>query len=444
METSKYVFSAICDLLFWPNGKIINVKECANNNHLQVNKTSAFIRQTFALENIPLDCLFHIYQYLTPVDVAKVSEASIALNNFAKENNIYKKFSDFGIFCSGIWNIEEFKCIVRYFGDNFKQITIDSDRINGDSVENLAFILRHCPNLEELRVKNVKLRQQAVNVLREEPCSFTHLFIQSSGRDIHLRNVLAMWSQITYLTIHCIGINQHPLQLVGDVHALERLSLANATINSNHFTLFLQKHVQSLRYLSLVNIKWTSESFYKSLNTMLPHLEQLQISVTSFYDSLYISGMHLKYLQLVGTSKVMLYPMTDLPQLEELDLVQMHGANCFVAAGLPNLRVLSINDSIINQFDGLIDVIESLPNLQRLILRRCYFWPDDIIYLFETNINLTEIELELPMMDATIYLLQSLAEIANERNTNGNEFHLRIIVYKIEVSNRCYKTYTIN
>lgn len=371
------------------------------------------------------------------MDVANLSEASNALDDFAKANNIYKKFTRTGFFFMGTRNSAEFECIVRYFGESFKFFTLDSDCIVGDPVYSLALILRHCPVLEGLRVINVKLRQEDVKDLRKEKCaSFSDLFVKTCARDIHLRSLLQMWPQITSLSIHCIGSNNYPLQLTGGVRTLQQFSLANATINSTHFGLFLQKHVQSLRSLSLINIKWNSESFYKSLYPMFPQLELLQISITSMYDLMHISGMNLKYLQLVmGSMKMpVIYPLVDFTRLEELDLVQIIGASIYVAAQLPNLRSLSIHDSIITRYDGLIDIIDSLPELRLLRLRRSHFSPEDLLYLIENASAPFEIELELPPMDATIYLLNWLVELSHEEGAFETSVELRIIVCEIDVS----------
>lgn len=397
--------------------------------------------RSFVLETIPLDCLFHIYQYLAPVDVANVSEASVALCHFARENNIFKKFADFGgIFSCGVWKLAEFECVVRYFGEYFNQITLDSDRIIGDPAYNLALVLHKCPNLKELRMINVKLRKQDLKVVQRERCFVRRLFVKASSKDIHLRNLLTMWPQITTLSIHCTGTNQqqHPMQITGGVQALESLSLANATINCDHLVLFLQKHVQSLRNLSLINIKWTSTSFFKALS-MFPHLQQLQISITCFYGAMHFSTMnYLKYLQLVSSPKaIIVFPLSGLEHLEELDLVQINGEHCCVAVGIPNLRLLSIHDSAINEYCGLIDIIDSLPNLQCLHLRRSTFWPDDLVYVIQ-YCGLDQIVLELVPIDVTIHLIQLLAELDNDASSiiadDNSNFELQIIVDKTDVS----------
>lgn len=423
----------------WPNGRRVNFKKHANH-HETSSKFNLSVKypQRYGLDNIPDDCLFHVYQYLSPLDIANVSEASKVLYDFAKANHIYKRFTDYGIFESGVWNFSQFQCIVRYFGENFKHITLDSRHIVGDPVYNVSLVLRHCKHLEELRLINIKLGKDAVNVLRKERCTINRMFIKTCVRDIHLRSLLTMWPQIRDLSVHCTGMNQLPLQIAGGVNVLERLSLANARINGDHFTIFMQNHAKSLRNLSLININWTAKNAYESIRKVLPELEQLQISVTSSMDTMFIADMNLKYLQLVGTANIhMIFPLMSLLQLEELSLVHMRGQTFFAAANIRNLRVIRFYDMNLFDYPGMIDIIESLPNLQCLYMESCIFDCCDLEYLIYSSKILTQIEITYPNstsgVDSVTTIVEYLLEYKNQYRNSNTPVELRFIVNKFDV-----------
>lgn len=413
----------------WPNGKRISVKKC-----LDKIKTID-IQQTFLLDTLAPDYLFHIYQYLAPIDIANASECSEYLSNFA-EANIYKKYEDCHIFDTDskiTYTWIEFKRILHHFGKHFKRMTLDANQLVDASVRHFAQVLKECSNLDELRVLNFIF--DSVKALRKEQCSVRHLSFESTCIDHRWRELLKLWPKVTAFTIHRFSDDKVPVQIVGGIHALEQLTLVNGLMNSNTLFKSLQKHKNSIRKLSLIEMNEFSDNRYKGISQMLPKLEHLQISVQNSSELAAIVGMNIKFLQLLGPTNgpyntEFVWSLSGLPLLEELDLVEINGSNIRIAANFPTLRVLSIQNSSINKEHGFPETIAKLPNLQHLTLRRCVFCVDELLQFIETG-NLIDIELDHPPQTCTLQLLKSLIERSTIKTSN---FQMRIIVDATTVS----------
>lgn len=386
-------------------------------------------------EKLPLDCLFEIYRYLSPLDVANASEAMSFLSDFAKEN-IYKKYADGQMFRAGEnWYWDDFHCVVRNFGEYFKRITLHSwncyaDDDYGEYNNNIFFValvLRHCPNLEELRVLGFAWNKYTFRVLGKEHCAARKLFIRCWTFQFKLHELLAQWPKVKDLSI---DFDNHGINMV----YVERFKVINAEVSSSNVCSFGNNN---LTHLTLINVRNLTDYFYKGVKNWRS-LERLQISVNSPTDVFNLAGSNVKYLQLVGEfepqSAWILPPMGFLQFLEELDLFRIDGRNVRVAACVPTLRVLNIHNSNIGKDDEFAETINKLPKLRRLRLRKSSVCPDDLVELIEINGSLTEIVLELPPKETVDLLIQSLNR-SIQTSTNERCFkELLVVVAEIDVS----------
>lgn len=381
---------------------------------------------------------------MKPLDIANLSECSDYLSDFA-EANIYKQYADCRIFNYNSWTWTQFTTIFRHFGNHFKRLTLN--RLNTFGVEkpslnHLAIALRHCPNLDKLTVKNFKLLKNEMSVLRREQCSAKHLELElNSGIGYGWRELLQLWPNVCALTLHRFSDDLLPDYLVGGVHSLQQLTLTNGFMRSQKLLTSLQKHQNSFTKLSLIEMNESSKYRYIEINKKLPQLEHLQISIMFPPELAALTGMKLKYLQLIGCatnpfSSKFQWSLKNLPLLEELELVEILGFNCRVAGNLPTLRLLSIQRSKIGKDHGLVETLAKLPNLQRLHFRKSHFIPEDLVEVIETIRSLTEIQFDTYKKHEMIELLQSLSERAKDKIAPlvpRSDFELRVIIEDADV-----------
>lgn len=162
------------------------------------------------LENLIPDCLYHIYKYLKPLDIANASEASVHLSNFA-ENNIYKDYEDCQIFAIREcqikntryrYKLKDFVRILRHFGKHFKRLTIKGNHYQCPSTNQAALTIRKCTNLDELRIINIRLNEKWEKALQKVPCSARHLTLKCLGITSNWNKVLKRWWKVTALTVY--------------------------------------------------------------------------------------------------------------------------------------------------------------------------------------------------------------------------------------------------
>lgn len=401
------------------------------------------------LDNLAPEYLLHIYQYLQPLDIANASESSKYLAKFA-ETNIYKKHANCHIFDvlyayyeHRKYTLAELRCVLRHFGKHIKRMTIKSHNFENPSTAHVTMIMRKCPNLDELIISNFYFNTPAVHMLKKVKCPARHLTLRCEGVTHRWREVFEMWQNVTQLTLYKFCDDTILSMLSGD-HAIEWLTLINVCIMDSDFFFKLQNGQRRwLEKLSMIDM-WSFNS-HPTMYNQLPLLEQLQISVRG---STIIEGLHetrLKYLQLLYALEIfskkptiLKWSLKDLPMLEELDLVGIPGDVCRVAANVPTLRVLSIQQANICADDGLVETVAKLPVLQRLRLRRCAFAPEELVQLVETNTSLTTIDIELPKIDSLTKMLESLIQNWDNKQplstTPRSSLQVRIIVESKDVS----------
>lgn len=413
---------------------------------------------TLFLDNLIPDCLFEIYEYLEPLDIAILSESSVHLSNFAEEH-IYKKYSNLDLLEDeeyrdehGEYTWQEMELLLRHFGKHLKLLSIQS--FHFETREKIEFAVKSCPHLDELRILNFEFEDDPSSILKTLQCSAKHLTLKG-GLVAYSRwaDVLKMWPSVTDLTVFGAETDEEP-GIVGNmlmgVDQIEWLTLIKTYIKQDFF-IKLQKYQEArLRKLSLIDMFNSSDCYADDMkmksnyNNLPPNVEQLQISVANSSCLKGLAKTNLKYLQILyrrqktSNATNLKWSLSGLPLLEVLDLYGIDGYVCRVAGKVPSLRYLSIQNANISKSDGLADIIAKLPNLQRLRLRNCEFSPDELMTGIETNRNLTQIDLEEPKKDSLIKLMESLSLGLNNSNqlysVPCSAFELQIIVATIDVS----------
>lgn len=173
-----------------------------------------------------------------------------------------------------------------------------------------------------------------------------------------------------------------------------------------------------------------------------PKLLQLQISVDGSTRIQGLEQTNLKYLQIVQRQwssllQTVKWSLSDLKLLDELDLVDVAGSLCRIAADVPTLRVFSIQGTRFLKVDSLAETVFKLPKLQLLRLKCCEFPSDDLVNLVVSHPSLRNIDLERPEMRNVKELLEALSKISNNNltlsMTSSFSVEVRIIVSKRDV-----------
>lgn len=403
------------------------------------------VERSYVLEKLLPDNLLHIYQYLSPLDVACASEASEYLSHFA-EDYIYKKAEDcFICFQSFVmitmsWSWHGYRLykayddgwsdieiILRHFGPHIKRLNLKQLHFK-IQLSRVAYILDKCTHLDELRLR-----------LRSFEC-INDIDIFSYGGSVEhliLDNIntlnysqfpkLKLFAKVTALTIdlRCSSkVDLDITKVVNSVSTLKRLTLNEVKIINLDLFNALQKHRDSLCSLALTNI-YRVGSRYNDIAVKLPKLEQLRIDINSQEDLDALTELNIKYLQLLSESldpcwqpkilrlmrlgkptngdKAPLWSLNGLPLLEELDLVALKNQ---LVLNVPLLHKLSLKYS-----SNIDETIATLPNLKRLRLHNFQFESMVLDRLFEiTCKKTTEVELDNPEPKEITQLLKYLDE----------------------------------
>lgn len=199
-QVSKYVFSAIGKSAKWPTGMRITAKEFLDR-YMSIYHLSSpsDIHQSSVLDRVPSDCLFHIYQYLSPLEVVSASEASIALRNFAEINNVFKKMATSRTLRS-LKNYAEIECVLRYVGKHLTEFKMNAP-IYQSWKYSLALIFRNCPNLIKLTLRNVTLSNECIQALQKQRCSVKQLVLRRLYNIYDVKMLLKTMPQITALSL---------------------------------------------------------------------------------------------------------------------------------------------------------------------------------------------------------------------------------------------------
>lgn len=404
------------------------------------------------LDNLPPNILSHLYRYLSTLDIVNVSETSDYLASFA-EKNIYPQYADCRIFGSqhsavvvnhAPYEWIEFKRILHHIGKHVTKMTLDATYMDDPSVKHLARVMRYCPNLDELLVKHLYFGPGSYRLLGNNNCSARILsFDCNEDTDDVWLELLHHFPKVKFLKIDNFSGNPDKLEPV--IHSLQELNLYDGSVHVKPLYGLLRK-TPTLRKLSLIlmtdDLHGTNRGAVNQIN--LPQLEHLQISVHKRFNFCVISGLlKLKYLQILsppdGPWNVD-WSVERLPQLQELNLVNVEDDDLKITECVPTIRVLIVQYSKCSYSrtsGSLTKTLTKLPNLECLRIRRSMFCPYELAELVENRGNLTEIELDITPKDRTILMLKSLIERAESRRLHKKprlSFALRILVDVPDVS----------
>lgn len=330
-----------------------------------------------------------MYRYLSLLDIVNASEACLCLSEFAQKNGIYKQFADcqvFGTICrwfSFEFSMQYFERILKHAGANIHRIVLDADRLNlrYNPLRKciISLVLQHCPNLDELRLKKFVLGTNDMNTLKAEKCSVSHVMLMQCSFDCkELATWLKQWPSVRRMTIHNYG---SPLDegIFDGVHSLDKLSLASCAISISKIAPRLLRHRETLRSLSLVEMKLNSDE-YKRLVDWAPNLEHLKVSISRagqmqrFQEFKNLKHLQLQFMYCKGLKNIKSdkWSFRGLEKLQELELVLMHTAVICAVADVTSLRVLRIRYP--NRVKGSViaATIAKLPNLERLYIQKCF------------------------------------------------------------------------
>lgn len=321
-------------------------------------------------------------------------------------------------------------------------MTLDAQHLHGATVNHLALVLESCPNLDELSVLNFNFGKNSIKVLRKVTCNVRLLALECYGVDKRWVELLKEWPKVTALTIHRFYDELLPGQLVSGMNTLTELTLVNGLMTSVNLFMALQKHKDTFRKLTLVEMNEYTEDRYDSISQLMPNIEHLQISVNCATEMRALAGMDLKFLQLVGYASDVHqldfdWALSGLPMLEELDLVDVAGTKIRVATGVPTIRYLGVQHSSLVGDSVLSETIAKLPNLERLRLRKCGFSPDELFRVIASTESLKEVELDLVPRGPTLQLLKSFVDKSKRKSSSGAirpTFALKIVFNFFDVS----------
>lgn len=373
--------------------------------------------QSLHIEKLIPDCLFHIYEYLTPLDIANASLASDYLASFA-ESHIYKNYADcviFDSFCE--YRKQNYVyTILKQFGKHINKISFSSFVFTRKNKFKLDRLLQECPNLDELTLKDFDIDRLSKKCHSQNVFHLKHLFLTDCFNvNNGFQVLLKLLPNLNAITIRNMNhaVKAHILTSLYPIKHIE--IVGNRYDDSILDKSILNKHKNYLQKLTLMELpgrdaplEVLSNKIYK-----FPKLENLQIYIERISHLRSIQAINLRYLQLVGPiedrSRNLVWSLSGFAfsVLEELELVNIKGSNIQIAADVPTIRELAIQLTNIDRDDGLSETVTKLPDLQRLRLRQCTFCPDELGLLIE-NSRLDEIEVSCSLRTDIIQLLRFL------------------------------------
>lgn len=350
--------------------------------------------QTF--EQLNSDCLFHLYEFLSPLDIANASEACTYLSDFAREN-IYQKYEDFRDFGDCI-DAESYERLLKHFGANIHRLGLNKERLVNGSVHHIMLALKYCPNLEELGLMEFFFSEMDASFLERMKCQVRHVILMFCKSVRVWADIFNQWPNVRAVTIHQHG-SYLDHRVIDNVITLEELSLYGCTVNLLWMRTILQSQSNTLRSLTLIDMPIN----YNDLVLWAPNVERLKISINHPSQMRRLCELkHLRHLKL-KLRKVRLennafeeWSLKGLDTVNELDLIRMPDAVIRAAADVKSLRVLRIRYSSQIQTGVLADTIAKLPNLEHLCMYSCnnLMTGDDLANIVGSNRNLKQIDYE--------------------------------------------------